>query len=195
MYSRMQEEILSRRVLIFVEGWVYWRCANSYINERLNWSPTERIFDQYSTIGLLESTNGIDEMNFSHYDAILGYYANRQLSFEGDAHRAIQGMLRKFSMLSGLRCFQGLPSPLSRSVLFSSSSAPYSRAFGRRPGFPSYSWTGWRYNPRYSTTVECARYKPRIPGEAILPDGRAGPEDSYLSSWINWQCQLIQLDR
>jgi hypothetical protein len=186
----MQEELLSQRVLILIAGQIYWKCKHSYIDERFNWGSPGGLFDQYNSSGLLQMsvlTDGEEDL-FPKFDIILGYYASRQLSFDSDALRAIQGILRKFSMLSGLHCFQGLPPPLARSMLFSKSKMPYSRAFGRRSGFPSYSWIGWKFNPRYPGPIECANYitvqsKPE-------PIARSEPKNSYLCSWIIWYCRF-----
>jgi hypothetical protein len=101
---------------------------------------------------------------------------NRQLSFEADVLRPAQGMLRKFSIGSGLQCFQGLPPPLGRSMLFAKGIMPYSREFGRRRGFPSYSWTGWKSNPRYHGAV--------VYRETWDPKG----PNSGLHSWVIWHC-------
>jgi hypothetical protein len=35
--TRMQEEIISPRLLVFVDGQVYYRCANAHYSEALNW--------------------------------------------------------------------------------------------------------------------------------------------------------------
>lgn len=165
----MQEEILSHRVLIFIAGQVYWKCRHSYIDERLNWWNRDSIFDQSSPVGSLYSVTLTSESaSFSDFSTILNYYMSKQLSFESDVLRAAQGMLRKYSSLSGLHCFEGLPAPLDRSMLFAPSAKPQSRAFGRRYGFPSYSWAGWRSNPDY--------------------DG--SPASETLQRWVLWVCKF-----
>jgi hypothetical protein len=152
----MQEEILSHRVLIFIAGQVYWKCKYSYIDERLNWRNRHSIFDQGNSVGSLYHAvlnSEPEPAAFIEFSIILQYYMSKQLSFESDVLRAAQGMLRKFSSLSGLHCFEGLPSPLDQSMLFATSQMPISRAFGRRYDFPSYSWAGWKSNPCYDYSV------------------------------------------
>jgi hypothetical protein len=188
----MQEEILSHRALIFIDGQVYWKCKYSYINERFNWRSPRRVLKEDQSTGLLdlymEDPTDYKEHLFSTFNITLGYYTSRQLSDDRDALKAIQGILRKFSMISGLHFFQGLPPPLARSMLFSKSTMPFSRAFGRRSDFPSYSWTGWKFNPRYLCSIEYADYitvqsKPD-------PIAQLDPEKSYLCGWIIWYCRF-----
>ena len=165
----MQEEILSHRVLIFIAGQVYWKCKYSYIDERLNWRNRDGIFNQGNSVGsLYNAVLNYEPAVFIEFSTMLNYYMSRQLSFESDVLRAAQGMLRKFSALSGLHCFEGLPSPLDQSMLFTTSEMPKSRAFGRRYGFPSYSWVGWKSNPYYADSVA---HKP-------------------LQRWVIWFCKF-----
>lgn len=63
---------------------------------------------------------------------------------------------------------------------------PYSRAFGRRFGFPSYSWTGWKFNARYPDAVEHTNYIPVI-GNPDRVLARI-PKERILCSWIIWHC-------
>lgn len=74
---------------------------------------------------------------------VLGHYTQRALGNQGDALRAIAGLLRHFS--ERLKCgfLQGLPvAVFDLFILFMCSTSDIH--LHRRSGFPSYSWAGWR---------------------------------------------------
>ena len=180
--TRMQEEIISPRLLVFIDGQVYYRCTESHYSEALNW-PKKPLHDQYSAIGSLqyEIFRG-PKASFQEFSIMLTYYLVRKLSFQSDILRAAQGLLRKFSALSGLQCFEGLPPPLDRSLLFGKSS----QVFGRREGFPSYSWTGWKSVSDYDYSLET---RDGISNDKNIEDNSA-EFNSGLRSWIIWHCRL-----
>jgi hypothetical protein len=184
---RMQEEIISPRLLVFVDGQVYFRCGNSHYSEALNW-PGKPLHDLLNSVGSLYYTIfSMSEASFQSFSTILMYYMLRKLSYETDILRAAQGMLRKFSVLSGLHCFEGLPPPLERSLLFEMSSYftnPELNNFGRREGFPSYSWTGWKSPSVYSHFLEVSD----ICNDNAVDDN--SQTNSVLRSWIIWHCKL-----
>lgn len=164
---QVQEEFLSRRVLIFIAGQVYWKCQNSYIDERLNGQNRDSIFYQTNSVGSLYfAILKFELVKFFELSIIPAYYMSKQLSFESDVLRAAQGILRKFSALSGLHCFEGLPPPLDQPLLFATCKRPLPRVFGRRRGFPRYLWTGWKSTPYY------------------------GIADGTLQRWVIWFCKL-----
>jgi hypothetical protein len=138
-FFRMQEEILSNRLLVFINGQVYFQCSYSLYSEALNWAGKQLPGFQHNSSSycmlLTESTE------FRQFSMLITYYMSRELSFPNDILRAAQGMLRKFSLLSDSHCFQGLPPPPDHSLLFIRSPHPISRAVGRCPGFPSYITT------------------------------------------------------
>jgi hypothetical protein len=85
-----------------------------------------------------------------------------------------------------LHCFEGLPSPLDRSLLFRNSSTSSDSVLGRREGFPSYSWTGWKSECVYDHDLETIR---PIPNDKFVEDNPA-ESDSALRGWIIWHCRL-----
>lgn len=123
---------------------------------------------------------------FNDFSIIMRYQTVRKLSFQNDILRAAQGMLRKYSTLSGLQCFEGLPAPLDRSLLFNKSSAN-SEVYGRRKGFPSYSWTGWKSVPEYSDYLEAEELS--ISNDKHI-EGKPAEFGSGLRCWIIWHCRL-----
>jgi hypothetical protein len=151
--TRMQEEVLSTRILVFIDSQVYYRCSRSHYSESLT-SPENPLLDQRQSLGsMFYGIFAGPKAIFNDFSIIVRYYTVRKLSFQSDILRAAQGMLRKYSTLSGLQCFEGLPAPLDRSLLFNKSSVN-SEVYGRRKGFPSYSWTGWKSVPEYSDYLE-----------------------------------------
>jgi hypothetical protein len=183
----MQEEIISPRILVFIDGQVYYRCAKSYYSEALNW-PGKPLHDQVNCIGSMYHTIFArdDNTDFQDFSTMLMYYKLRKLSYQSDILRAAQGMLRKYSILTGLHCFEGLPSPLDQSLLFQNSIAESNSVFGRREGFPSYSWTGWKSGSEYPPNLENLRGISNDKFvEAKLTEGNAD-----LRGWIIWHCRL-----
>jgi len=181
----MQEEILSNRLLVFINGQVYFQCPNDLYSEALNW-PGRTLRGFQHSDSLYSTIFSMSTADFGDFSTMITYYMSRNFSFQNDVLRAAQGMLRKFSILSGLHCFEGLPPPLDRSLLFQWSPRPVSRAFGRREGFPSYSWTGWRYASTYDLDLQ------RMDGiwnDKLVSENPSDPEPG-LRSWITWHCRL-----
>jgi hypothetical protein len=177
----MQEEILSRRLLVFINGQVYYQCANGEFSEAQNWSGQRRPssglhVSLYSTLLLYP------DITFSQFSTMITYYTSRTLSFQNDVLRASQGMLQKLAMLSGARSFEGLPAPLDRSLVFELLGSPRNKQVDRRQSFPSYSWTGWMNAVRYDHRLESP--------ENISRDDSIDKNDPVLRGWIIWHCTL-----
>ena len=186
-HDSMQEELLSKRVLIFVNGQVYWKCGYSYISEVYNLKGRP-IQDRANSVGTLAYAIMKDETAaYEEYSTLILYYMSRRLTYDTDVLRAAQGMLRKFSKLSGVQCLQGLPAPLDRSLLWAASARPYSRAFGRRRGFPSYSWIGWKSGPRAEDALEtCENFVRDCDAEERTAEAKV----QGIRTWIRWHCKL-----
>ena len=79
----MQEELLSRRVLIFIAGQVYWKCKWSYIDEKLNWGDQDSIVEKDTSIGsLYYALLNFEPAGFLEFSTMLEYYMSKQLSFQ-----------------------------------------------------------------------------------------------------------------
>lgn len=177
---------MSLRLLVFLDGQVYYRCEYSHYSEVSNW-PGKPLYDQHAAIGFLYSSILLDSItNSEDFSIILNYYTLRKLSFQSDILRAAQGMLRKFSILSGLHCFEGLPSPLDQSLLFEVSTHSLRRGhgFGRREGFPTYSWTGWKSVSTYDYYLDT---RASISNDKYI---ESKPGESTLRNWIIWHARL-----
>jgi hypothetical protein len=109
----MQEEILSQRLLVFVSDQVYFQCPYSLYSEAMNWpglnlqvlNPAASLYHR-----VLQ-----DPVSFTNFSILIRYYMSRNLSFQNDVLRPAQGMLRKFSILAEVHCFEGLPPSLDLS--------------------------------------------------------------------------------
>ncbi|QDS70265.1 hypothetical protein FKW77_007657 [Venturia effusa] len=180
----MQEELLSRRLLVFINGQVYFRCPEGEISEERNWalscvqSPTQMV-SVYSQ--LLTDSEGA----FDQFALITTYYTSRSLSYQNDILRAIYGMLHKLTIISGLHCFEGLLAPLDRSLLFSFHRSK--RRNLRREGFPTYSWTSWTsmiyYHPHEGSYLDDYSIRKDSEGDEWQED-----HDLVLRRWIIWHC-------
>lgn len=127
---------------------------------------------------------GEDNAKFAHFSKMISYYTSQNLSFPRDVLRAAQGMLRKYSIFSGLHCFEGMPSPLDQSLLFRLHSKKHGTTCNRREGLPSYSWTGWKCNIRWSPQVAHANVSERHVNDVVIED------PAELRTWIAWHCIL-----
>lgn len=183
--SFVQEEIISPRILVFIDSQVYYHCRQSYYSELLTFPEKPLRGQGLSRGSMYQMILRSPQAAFDEFSAVLLYYTRRKLSFQNDVLRAAQGMLRKFSALSGHQCFEGLPAPLDRSLLFHSRSDVDDPIFGRREGFPSYSWTGWKSVPWYNGELETGL---RISNDKHVR-GISAELHSGLRGWIIWHCR------
>ncbi|PMD29672.1 HET-domain-containing protein [Hyaloscypha variabilis F] len=171
----MQEQVISRRLLVFVGGQIYFKCDTSHFREDLNWAG-KPLHDSHLPIAdMISMIFTTPDRGFNDFTDILLYYMLRKLSFQNDILRAAQGMLRKISLHTGMHFFEGLPPPLEQEY----------RSKGRRVGFPSYSWTGWLTPVQYNNFV-CAWDE-----VSSDRDFEENPEpNSDVRGWIIWHCKL-----
>jgi hypothetical protein len=81
------------------------------------------------------------ESPLEDYSILLLYYSRRALTNQGDALRAMAGIIRRLSEKVKYRFFEGLPTAVLDAFLIFKA---HGTNLQRRSGFPSYSWTGWR---------------------------------------------------
>lgn len=145
----MQEEVLSNRILIFVNGQVYFRCALADYNEEQNWRGRDLVDSSqggWQRASLYGEIFSKEKADFEDLRLMIMDYTTRDMTFSRDVLRASQGMLRKYSILTGVHCFEGMPSPFEQSFQFQvNDEGPSKAKFGRREWPPSYSWTGWQH--------------------------------------------------
>ncbi|KAM0549939.1 hypothetical protein ACHAPJ_009186 [Fusarium lateritium] len=135
-----QEQVLSRRVLYFIDNKVFYRCRAAEHAEHYAdiLSQNQRVS---ASLGSLPPEAILMTDPVSDFSNMLFYYTRRVLTNQNDALRAMAGIIRRF--VEAMRChfFQGLPTAMfDRFIIFR---AKYN-ALHRRPSFPSYSWAGWR---------------------------------------------------
>lgn len=91
----------------------------------------------------LDQANGAYTKNSpASYRDLLCRYSKREFTYQSDILNAMAGIIRRLSSIRSMDYpfFEGMPGLAFDSfLLFERADAP----FPRRPGFPSYSWTGW----------------------------------------------------
>jgi hypothetical protein len=125
--------------------------------------------------------------DFGEFSVLIYNYTLRQLTLERDILNVAQAMLRKFSTLSGVHCFEGLPPPFERFLSFRRTPDREANALGRRKGFPSYSWTGWKSGFAYGQFLLETNRKSRY----VEADHLSVQFDQCrLRCWIIWYCKF-----
>jgi hypothetical protein len=161
-----QELILSHRILVFLEQEAFFYCRRGLLAERyfytsdpsesIKWEDTTNI----SLCGILYQKPVLFKMRpreiadyyqqYAYYHLrLLGIYAGRVLKHEGDILNGFSGLLSAQSHSLG-KFHWGLPLRLfPRSLLLhiTPGDGLMAEHMSLRPGFPSWSWVGWRYQP------------------------------------------------
>jgi hypothetical protein len=158
-----QEQLLSRRTIIFVNKQVYFRCRKRFWSEDtcVDEFPDDRLLSEWGVSAmshLAAHSTGTgdlegDDQPFPLLINMLEYYSRRELTYEKDAINAISGILRIISPQLDSEFLQGLPiMALDYMILFQVCEKEKSTS-DRSPGtiltprrrhcFPSWSWAGW----------------------------------------------------
>jgi hypothetical protein len=168
----LQEKLLSKRMLLFTDFQMYFRCANSVctediametealsdsISKRRNpfkWgaqSDKPSILDQVGdlvTLHALKLTDKSWDLTFlPNYVSLVEEYSQRTFSHKQDTIKAISGVLRSWAT-SDLDFPGGLPRDwLSDALLWQPrDGSKYSIDYGLRAGMPTWSWAPWSLN-------------------------------------------------
>src|SRR3569833_11335 len=91
-------------------------------------------------------------------------------------------MLRKYSIVSEVHCFEGMSPPFEQSFLFK---PLWEGPMERREGFPSYSWAGWT-RQIYWGDMNLAKL---VTDHASLKAHKEAPNVRF-RTWISWFCKL-----
>lgn len=137
----LQELVLPRRALIFINDQVYFRCQEA------NWSEDScaDLWTHWIDLGdsNLSRIPGRDESvvtSFWVYQKLFEDYSKRKLRYDGDALRATAGISRPLAARMCTPMVEGLPGYyLDMGLLFISTHGN----LRRRPEFASFSWAGW----------------------------------------------------
>ena len=146
---RLQEQYLSRRTIVFVNGQAYFRCRTRLWSEDTcaEFSPTERDEGAWTTNIVALAQDALDtdddpERFYIYLQECIWRFQKRSLSFDDDAINAMAGILTRISSLGGIQIWQGvLEAWLPFFLVFASHE--YHQGTRRRGSFPSWSWAGW----------------------------------------------------
>jgi hypothetical protein len=162
LYASFQEQLLSRRTIIFINNQAYFRCHQRLLSED-TWADSRPTGDRdaglgHSLLGAMEGYynenlygTGVDEA-----DAVLAYcftaieaYQTRNLTEDSDAINAMMGILRPAASQLNTHLLEGLPvAAFDIAILFVTSPSEQTQfrkdtKVRRRLEFPSWSWAGW----------------------------------------------------
>lgn len=137
----LQELVLPRRSLIFINNQVYFRCTQANWCEETAADLQAKWVDPDNDCILPIASPGTGNLvAWDVYQNLCEDYSDRTLEHYGDALRALSGILRQLGGELTSWYADGLPANyLSSALLFLSADGK----LRRRPGFASYSWAGW----------------------------------------------------
>jgi hypothetical protein len=134
---RFQEVVLSKRIIVFINQQVYFRCPTATFSEEIA-SPFPLVHSEYGADIHKMCTSETHPQKL--YDMYHLRYSGRKLTHESDILNPIAGLLCRLSVRMKCQLFQGLPTAaFDKYIIFRRGSS----LLKRRPKFPSYSWTGW----------------------------------------------------
>ena len=152
----MQEKALSRRTLVFTKEQVFWNCHQAYFCEESCFEVPKTRLKHFNPSVHRLSTQQLTEANsdpWGLYEELINKYMLRDLTYKGDVHAAIEGILDAMERSSKTKFHWGLP--LSRFELALSwetlhgvdrrvalSTLPMT-SLRKKVTFPSWSWMGW----------------------------------------------------
>ncbi|RSL60107.1 hypothetical protein CEP53_005562 [Fusarium sp. AF-6] len=137
----LQELVLPRRTLIFVNNQVYFRCTQANWCEETAADLQAKWVDSDNDSILRIPSPGAGNLEaWKAYQKLCEDYSDRRMEHDGDALRALSGILRQLGGELTSWYADGLPTNyLNSALLFISIDG----TLRRRPGFASYSWAGW----------------------------------------------------
>ncbi|KAK1672802.1 heterokaryon incompatibility protein-domain-containing protein [Colletotrichum godetiae] len=152
-----QEILLSRRLLIFTPEVVFWECQSATWREDANWEildPVNRGLTLFRNSVFNFDHEGIhvpnaDPESFNRmYQSLMSDYGNRELTYDGDALGAIEGILASIQLTSGFGFTWALPKSFLNHNVSSvrRRKATYTIATKHdtiQVPYPSWSWIGW----------------------------------------------------
>ncbi|KAF4989058.1 hypothetical protein FGRMN_9388 [Fusarium graminum] len=135
-----QEQVLSRRVLYFLDNRVFYRCRAAEHAEHFTDILSQNQRTGASLGSMLPEAVQMTEPVFD-LNVMLFYYTKRALSNQNDVSRAMTGITRRFTDAIKCSFFQDIPTAMfDLFIIFHGDRV----ILHRRSSFPSYSWTGWK---------------------------------------------------
>lgn len=164
-----QEQILSRRLLIFQHGQVFWQCPSCFLCEDIDAmakvDPPRRLFQLLIQPINVPATSLTDVGSrypnplplvrpriFSQYSSIVHDYSKRNFTFHNDILFAFEGFGSILQQQFGLRFLAGLPETYLDQALLWMPSVLQQRRADTETQFPSWSWAGWIGQSHYEDT-------------------------------------------
>lgn len=167
----LQELVLPRRAIIFINDQVYFRCQAANWSEETwadNWARW--LDDDDFNISRIPHQDEGEITAFWAYQKLSENYSQRTLRFDGDALRAMAGILRPLATRMQTMMLEGLPAAfLDMVLLFIASRGNLQR----RPAFPSFSWAGWSGQILWPRENYC-----------WIVDGKTTWDPQNLSKWL-----------
>lgn len=188
-----QEQVLSKRLLVFTRGQVIWQCPSCHLCEDTEAShkvdppmPLHQVCFNRPVLPLLpETTTSIIALNpltrpriFTIFAAIVHDYTKRNFTYEGDILQAFQGYGGVLQHQFGSRFLAGLPEAYFDQALLWMPFHSQSRREDVDNTFPSWSWAGWIGQIRYDDPCD-------YPVEAIVPSIKWYLSDGSLGNGDN----------
>jgi hypothetical protein len=159
----MQEQVLSRRAIIFTDEQVCWVCNGAIFCEESHLEISETRFSRFHTpaweMTLQRTFRNISESQdprerfWAQYQDFVARFTKRNFSYDGDVHDGFSAILRALAEMSSESFIWGLPrSRLELGLSWTTftgqhrretlSTLPMTQMNVRVP-FPSWSWMGW----------------------------------------------------
>ncbi|KAF2841925.1 HET-domain-containing protein [Patellaria atrata CBS 101060] len=183
-----QEELLSRRLLIYVNRHLRWHCLEATWREDLNDVTDEtegplqraaklRVSSRFSrSVSGWNKQLGAKQRSFYHWARIASAYSYRRLSFQKDKLNALGGIMNMLSDMFETSFHFGLPECYFHETLLwqprshgtGMDSGLISRLEGEPDGFhrntvfPSWSWAGWAGDGIEWAHGGLAQYSPQV---------------------------------
>jgi hypothetical protein len=146
-----QEKILSKRLIFFTKYQLFYHCNSAtwcedavWVNRdpKIQMNVAQSQLNPYYQNVPLPSPNFAGLRKFFH---LVGGYHARKLTKESDSLDAFSGALSSLSTELATSFCWGIPVVYIREALLWTTAIHDPRL--RRPGFPSWSWVGWRATP------------------------------------------------
>ncbi|KAL2408068.1 hypothetical protein ABEF95_014608 [Exophiala dermatitidis] len=130
-----QERMLSRRCLLFVNGRIYYQCRRTTFCEDMEMPRS----NGWSLDSIDMPTRIFKEKPFVQFTSAVELYTRRELTNPNDILNAFEGVQLVLEKRIGAKIYYGaLETMMDSSLIWESTKRLY-----RRPGFPSWSWSGW----------------------------------------------------
>jgi hypothetical protein len=176
---RFQEQVLSKRTLIFVNEMMYFRCRQCIWSEETTDDDSPQRMNESYRGSLLQLALDPDESALGSYNILVQYYSRRELTYESDAINAMAGLLHRLSARLG-PLIKGLPIKLLDITLLWWHRNPGKR----RTSFPSYSWAGWE--GEVLLKVDDLLEEGEEPSPTFFPGRISAEEWLKTKTWIKW---------